>query len=168
MAGFSCDNSQDGFVGEEIYELVYEDIANEEKRLGRDLTIKERNKIYRDNGAPIPTEMYFGPYPEDEDDVEDSPQAATEEQAIEASADQTEENESEDSSQSETIEVPFLEEALSEVEATSPLMAEYWKLAQQTAQKYGVTATLIRRKQVPSTTTKTRFIFLENGSDSKE
>jgi len=60
MPGFSCDNSQDGFVGEEIYELVYEDIANEEKRLGRDLTIKERNKIYRDNGAPIPTEMFFG------------------------------------------------------------------------------------------------------------
>lgn len=60
MPGFPCDNSQDGFVGEEIYELVYEDIANEEKRLGRDLTIKERNKIYRDNGAPIPTKMFFG------------------------------------------------------------------------------------------------------------
>jgi hypothetical protein len=53
-------------------------------------------------------------------------------------------------------------------EPLSPRMAEYWKLAQQTAQKFGVTATLIRRKQVPSTTTKTRFIFLENGSDSKE
>jgi hypothetical protein len=168
MAGFPCDNSQDGFVGEEIYELVYEDIANEEKRLGRDLTIKERDQIYRDNGAPIPAEMYFGPYPEDEDDVEDSPQAATEEQAIEATADQTEENESEYSSQSETIEVPFSEEALSEVEATSPLMAEYWKGLQEIAQKSGINSTLIRRKRVPSTTTKTRFIFLEKGSDSKE
>jgi hypothetical protein len=59
MAGFPCDNSGD-FIGDEVYELVYEDIENEEKRLGRDLTIKERNKIYRDNGAPIPTEMFFG------------------------------------------------------------------------------------------------------------
>jgi hypothetical protein len=157
MAGFSCDNSQDGFVGEEIYELVYEDIANEEKRLGRDLTIKERDKIYRDNGAPIPAEMYFGPYPEDEDEVEDSPQAATGEQAIEATPDQTEEDESEDSSNESEISEPL-----------SPLMAEYWQGLKRISEKYGVTATLNLPKRVPSTTTKTRFVFLEKGSDSKE
>ncbi len=60
MAGFPCDNSGDDFVGEEIYEVVYYYLEEETKRLGRDLTIKERNKIYRDNGAPIPTEMFFG------------------------------------------------------------------------------------------------------------
>ena len=157
MPGFPCDNSQDGFVGEEIYELVYEDIANEEKRLGRDLTIKERDKIYRDNGAPIPAEMYFGPYPEDEDEVEDSLQATTEEQAIEATPDQAEENESEDSSNESEISEPL-----------SPLMEEYWQGLKRISEKHGVTATLNLPKRVPSTTTKTRFIFLEKGSDSKE
>ena len=157
MAGFPCDNSQDGFVGEEIYELVYEDIANEEKRLGRDLTIKERDKIYRDNGAPFPAEMYFGPYPEDEDEVEDSPQATTEEQAIEVTPDQTEEDESEDSSNESEISEPL-----------SPLMEEYWQGLNRISEKYGVTTTLNLSKRVPSTTTKTRFIFLEKGSESKE
>ena len=152
MPGFSCDNSQDGFVGEEIYELVYEDIANEEKRLGRDLTIKERDKIYRDNGAPIPAEMYFGPYSDDEDEVEDSPQAATGEQAIEVTPDQTE-----DSSNESEISEPL-----------SPLMERYWQGLKRISEKYGVTATLDLPKKVPSTTTKTRFIFLEKGSESKE
>ena len=168
MPGFSCDNSQDGFVGEEIYELVYEDIANEEKRLGRDLTIKERDKIYRDNGAPIPAEMYFGPFPEDEDEVEDSLQATTEEQAIEVTPDQAEEDESEDSSQSGTIEVPFSEEALRELEADSPLAAEYWRIAQKIAQESGINSTFTIRKKPPSDTKKVRFVFLEKGSDSKE
>ena len=47
-------------------------------------------------------------------------------------------------------------------------MAEYFAGAQRIAQKHGVTATLIPQKRVPSTTTKTRFVFLEKGSDSKE
>ena len=157
MPGFSCDNSQDGFVGEEIYELVYEDIANEEKRLGRDLTIKERDKISRDNGAPIPAEMYFGPFPEDEDEVEDSLQATTGEQAIEATPDQAEENESEDSSNESEISEPL-----------SPLMERYWQGLKRISEECGVTATLNLPKRVPSTMTKTRFVFLEKGSDSKE
>jgi hypothetical protein len=47
-------------------------------------------------------------------------------------------------------------------------MEEYWKIGQQLAQEFGVTATLDLPKRVPSTTTKTRFVFLEKGSDSKE
>jgi hypothetical protein len=47
-------------------------------------------------------------------------------------------------------------------------MEEYWRIAQQRAAEFGVTATLDLPKRVPSTTTKTRFIFLEKGSDSEE
>ena len=57
---------------------------------------------------------------------------------------------------------------LQDSEPLSPRMAEYWKLAQQAAQKFGVTATLIPQKRVPYTTTKTRFVFFEKGSESKE
>jgi hypothetical protein len=53
-------------------------------------------------------------------------------------------------------------------ENLSPLMAEYWRIGQQRAAEFGATATLDLPKRVPSTTTKTRFVFLEKGSDSKE
>jgi hypothetical protein len=57
---------------------------------------------------------------------------------------------------------------LQDSEPLSPLMAEYWRIGQQRAAECGVTATLDLPKRVPSTTTKTRFVFLEKGSDSKE
>jgi len=169
MSGLPCDNSQDGFVGDEIYEVVDYYIEEETKRLGRALTTKERNGIYRDYGAPIPTETYSGPLSrlstDDEDDGEETVvQATTEAQNIEANPNQPDENESEDSSQSETIEVQFSEEVLTDSEPLSPLMEEYWNNLKELSQEFGVTATLNLPKRVPSTTTKTRFVFLEKGN----
>jgi hypothetical protein len=107
-------------------------------------------------------------HPNEEDEVEETLQATTEEQAIEVSPNHAEENKSEDSSQSETIEVPFSEEALRELEADSPLAAEYWRIAQRIAQESGINSTFTIRKKPPSDTKKVRFVFLEKGSDSKE
>ena len=103
-------------------------------------------------------------YPDEEDEVEETLQATTEEQAIEVSPNHAEENESEDSSQSETIEVPFSEEALRELEADSPLAAEYWRGLQAISQKHGINSTFTMRKKPPSDTKKVRFVFLEKGT----
>jgi hypothetical protein len=61
-----------------------------------------------------------------------------------------------------------LEDESENSETLSPKMAAYWRICQEIAQESGVTATLIPQKRVPSTTKKTRFVFLEKGSDSKE
>ena len=103
-------------------------------------------------------------HPNEEDEVEETLQATTEEQAIEVSPNHAEENKSEDSSQSETIEVPFSEEALRELEADSPLAAEYWRGLQAISQKHGINSTFTIRKKPPSATKKVRFVFLEKGS----
>jgi hypothetical protein len=88
----------------------------------------------------------------------------TENQTIEVSPNHAEENESEDSSQSETIKVPFSEEALRELEADSPLAAEYWRGLQAIAQEHGINSTFTIRKKPPSATKKVRFVFLEKGT----
>jgi hypothetical protein len=103
-------------------------------------------------------------YPYEEDEVEETLQATTEEQAIEVSPNHAEENESEDSSQSETIKVPFSEEVLRELEADSPLAAEYCRWLQAIGQEHGINSTFTMRKKPPSDTKKVRFVFLEKGT----
>ncbi|MEN9469325.1 MAG: hypothetical protein RL630_1058 [Verrucomicrobiota bacterium] len=142
---------------EEIYDGVRDKIKSKTKEFGRYLTKEEIKACFIAEGIEPPLNCYEDAYGDGEEEGYASMQ-------IDEKPLRAEENESEDSSQSEAIKVPFSEEALREVEAVSPRAAEYWRGLQAISQKHGINSTFTIRKKPPSDTKKVRFVFLEKGS----
>ena len=142
---------------EEIYDEVRDKIKSKTKEFGRYLTEEEIETCFIAEGIEPPLNCYEDAYGDGEEEGYASMQ-------IEEKPLRPKENESEDSSQSETIKVPFSEEALRELEANSPLAAEYWRGLQAIAQEHGINSTFTIRKKPPSATKKVRFVFLEKGT----
>ena len=148
---------------EEIYHEVRGKIESKTKELGRYLTEEEIEGCFIAEGIEPPLNCYEDAYGDDEGE-EGYVRIKFEPKTNQPGDDDKLGN----LNQEKISTQQNSSEKLTDSQDLSPRMAEYWKLAQQTAQKYGVTATLIPQKRVPSTTTKTRFIFLEKGSDSKK
>ena len=162
MPGFPCDNSGGDFIPDEMYDSVRYTIELKTKELGRYLTKEEVEACFLEDGFDPPDNCYEDAYGDDEGEE------GYVRIKFEAKTNQPDEDKLVASNQEQTTTQQNSNEELSNSEPLSPRMEEYWSGLKEIAQKFGATATLIPQKQVPSTTTKTRFVFLEKGSELKE
>ena len=161
-ARFPCDNSGGDFIPDEMYDSVRYTIELKTKELGRYLTKEKVEACFLEDGFDPPDNCYEDAYGDDEGEE------GYVRIKFEAKTNQPDEDKLVASNQEQTTTQQNSTDELQDSEPLSPKMAAYWKICQEIAQESGVTATLIPQKRVPSTTTKTRFVFLEKGSELKE
>jgi len=70
MPSFPCDNADD-FVLQENLEIIFDEIEQKQKKLGRQLTQPEMNQIYKLLGVEPPGEIYTGGHADHEFDQQE-------------------------------------------------------------------------------------------------
>jgi hypothetical protein len=163
MPGFPCDNSGGDFIPDEMYDSVRYTIELKTKELGRYLTKEEVEACFLEDGFDPPDNCYKDAYGDDEGE-EGYVRIKFEPKLNQPDDDDKLGNLNQEQISTQQNSTDELQDS----EPLSPKMAAYWRIFQEIAQESGVTATLIPQKRVPSTTTKTQFVFLEKGSDSKK